>query len=307
MIAVLPISVFGQGTGGASLDQFLGGLTPYYENHYIGLKYDIAPYSGMWMDGDFHEHDREEIYQTMEIFGRYTFSRRWYLHGHLPMFWAKMNVDGETAQNELGMGDMFASVHYKLWIHEDESHHGPSQEFNVGIGLKFPTGTIHLPDENLHDVPHFLFTHSSGSWDFFLISEFLYRGDHAGFALESFVEFATPNFLGFRYGHRFEIGGSAFYRAQLGKTFWIPSLGYRFEYIGDAFEKGNLIQDSRATFNIFRAGLDAYFGPVTIGGEALFPVGEREILDLKANIHGAVYMRFLIGQFKHHEAQLSSH
>jgi hypothetical protein len=209
-----------------------------------------------------------------------------------------MEIDHHPDHTEFGLGDIFASLHYKIWIHEDEGHHGPVQELSAGIGLNLPTGTIHLPEEGAHELPDFLFTHSAGSWNFFLISEYLYRGEAAGFAIESFAEFTTTNHLGHRYGNRFAIGGSAFYRAQWGNTFWVPNMGYRYEYIGDAESGGIVLLNSSAGFNILRAGMDAYFGPITVGGEALFPVGNREILGLEASIHGAFYIRYLFGQNK---------
>jgi hypothetical protein len=74
-LMVLALSAFGQrthaqGEAGCSLDQFLGGLTPYYENHYIGLKYDIAPYTGTLYNQDQIAHDHKETYHIMELFGR---------------------------------------------------------------------------------------------------------------------------------------------------------------------------------------------------------------------------------------------
>ncbi len=254
------------------------GILPQYRSPLLGVRYFHRSFENVVNHGGLlGEMRSNETYQTADIWGRYAPFKRVQVFGFLPFhrFSRHLQEAGETKQTVIeGVGDASFLVNLEA-INMGDSLCGVAKHLLlVGGGVKLPTGSFEREDAD----GKLLFPNmqmGSGSVDFLLNINYLYRFDDWGFNVEANYRITQKNKLGYQFGNRLGSSAGLFYRKMFANWTLLSHVSGLFEYLGEDYENNFKVYDTGGNATYGNLGVDFYIGKLMLGANYQIPLHQN--------------------------------
>jgi hypothetical protein len=255
--------------GGSANSQNLGVL-PQFNKHFIGIQY---------LSKSFQRHEdidhisgkrSSDHYKSLQIWGRYTISKRIQLYAFLPYSYNKSNHDGYPAIIN-GIGDLSMIANYRL-VRADDCNPLWKHSLQLGGGIKLPTGN-YVRVEGSEGLPNM--QPGTGSWDVITNLNYSVQYKKTGLSIDGNYTINTANMESYKFGNRFAVSILG-YHTLVGKGYSVlPLAGIRIECYAKDFEnyRKHWLNDMTGGKVVFAAlGLQTFYKRIGFNASASLPM-----------------------------------
>lgn len=259
--------ICGCGIGGSYI-----GIVPQFSNHFLGFRYRTqvfmhkdVPYSNLG-----NSKVIKDVYQTVELWGRYNVSPRIQIFYGLP-FVFNNRVDQLKSNPIRGIGDLSATMNYIFYNSGDSLSKNLKVLFYAGTTVKLPTGKYQVrnTDKLMHPIG---VQPGTGAWSNALNFGGVLRYKRLGLSSELRYIVNHTNELGFKPGNQTLADVNLFYWRKFGFNSFMLSTGATFEHFNkDASFKiiNNLSGGNAAYLNV---GADVFYRNLMCGMRLSIPM-----------------------------------
>lgn len=254
------------------------GILPQYRSPLLGVRYFHRSFENVMNHGGLlGEMRSNETYQTVDIWGRYAPFRRVQLFAFLPFhrFNRVSEEGGETERIATeGVGDASLLVNFEA-INIGDSLCGVAKHLLlIGGGVKLPTGSFQRKNAN-DDLLFPNMQMGSGTTDFLLNINYLYRFDDWGLNLEGNYRITQKNKLGYQFGNRLGASAGVFYRKIFENWTLLIHVSSLFELLGEDYENNFKVYDTGGNATYGSMGADFYIGKLMFGANYQVPLQQN--------------------------------
>lgn len=259
---------------GCTISQIYWGMPGDNNQHYIGLWWQHQRYQSSFGGSELFSSDMDqEWFNTVEARLKYNLSSKVQVLAIIP-YQYHLRPDYYTVNRINSLGDVSILANYLLWQSSD-SLVGTKfqQQIQVGAGIKTPTGSFRLIDEENNVNPNF--QAGSGSWDALFNLTYNGRLKDFGWNINAIYRFNSTNANDYRFGNRLNSTFTIFYSQRLGTVELVPSVGFFYEHA-----------DWDVLRNYYRTNTGGYAWFGTTGVECYvdnYNIGMHYMLPLQAN------------------------
>ena len=235
------------------------GILPNYKQHFAGIRYKYSHYHSVHQaDGTFGD----DYFNTAELWGRYVPHRKVQLFGILPMQYTRRVEDQRTnTVQQLGDASILANV--ILFNNSDSIFSDWKQAFQLGGGIKFPTGN-HTVVQDQHTLPAAMQT-GTGSIDFLINALYTLRFKKSGINLDLAYRINTANAQHYRFGNRTSCSVRYFYWKNYRQISILPHVGIDIEHAQEDQKYQRAVEFTGSHSLLANFGVDAYFDRFSVG------------------------------------------
>jgi hypothetical protein len=228
-------------------------INPNDYQHSIGIQYRSRLHygnfdnSGLLMlkhgGGDameFYNSEVTELYNRVELTGRYFINNKWNIQGVLPYVSNQQIVNGYGKYSVNGLGDPMVIQNYQVFNSKNLSDSIIfTHRLTVGSGVKLPLGQI----DKTYAVgtPNLDLQPGTGSWDGIFTLTYLAKIKQVGIILNGNYKLNGRNVNSFQYGNTTNALASLFYQLKIKEIVVMPSIGIYAEIAG--YDKSNKESD----------------------------------------------------------------
>ncbi|MBS1781107.1 MAG: hypothetical protein JST70_17405 [Bacteroidetes bacterium] len=255
--------------GGSANSQNLGVL-PQFNKHFIGIQY-LSKFFQSYEDIDhISGKSSSDHYQNLQIWGRYTISKRIQLYAFLPYSYNKSNHDGLPVIIN-GIGDLSMIANYRL-IRADDCNPLWKHSLQLGGGIKLPTGN-YIPVGGSEGLPNML--PGTGSWDVIANLNYSLQYGKTGLSIDGNYTMNTANNESYKFGNRLNVSILG-YHTLVGKGYTLlPFAGIRIECYAKDFEnyRKHWVDDMTGGKVVFATlGLQTFYKRIGFNVSASLPI-----------------------------------
>jgi hypothetical protein len=245
--------ICGCGAGSAYL-----GILPDFNTRIIGLRYRYnTVQTHLGTGGTSTYLTTDERYRTAEIWGGWTFGKKWRVMAYVPVsFNSKTNQEEDASKT--GLGDAGIQAMYHLLNSKNTmAERLLVQDLWIGAGVKLPTGKYEPADKEISGQSANLFQLGTGSFDFLATAMYDVRLQDAGINISASYKMNTTNKYDYNYGNKLSTNAQLYYKFNIKKVLTIaPNIGAGYE---------RSATDLDQEYKVFNSGGYVLFG--TIGAE----------------------------------------
>jgi hypothetical protein len=194
------------------------GLLPLMQRHFVGFRWQAQ---GFKTDAHGSESNSTESFRTIDIWGRWHPHRRVQVIASLPFQFSERHFDDGTKIYASGLGDAAVLVQFALLDPRKQSVRDWQHAFQIGGGVKLPSGKTDLADTEQNKLLPAL-QPGTGSTDFLVSSFYALRHGKWGASLDATARLMTQNKDAFQAGHRVNSNLRVFWTKKSGKTTFLP-------------------------------------------------------------------------------------
>jgi hypothetical protein len=257
---------------GCGVGNFYLGILPQFSKNFVGARYQAQRFNSHV--GLHPSLATSEYFQSTEMWGRFYPIPRLQV---MTMVTYHVNKQATTSGNIYleGLGDIPLLVNYNLInTTRDDDDHLVNHDLWVGGGSKLPTGKYKF-QESPTEVANANFQLGTGSLDFFMNGLYTLRYKRVGVNADVTYKMNTYNSEQYRFGNKFNGSVSFVFIQQIGTLGVMPSAGM---YIEDSAQNKSVsitIADSGGSAAFTTAGLQLYWGKISVGGSYRTPVSQN--------------------------------
>lgn len=240
-------------------------------NNFVGVRYLNQSYTSR--DGIFANSPWvNENFNTVQVWAKISISKKIQLFGLLP--YQDHSRERSTGKESIsGIGDLTIMGMYTILETFKDSTTIVTQKFQVGGGMKFPTGEYNGAN-NLGNVNK-SFQVGTGSFDYLLAADYVIQKNNLGLNLLMDYTFKTENDVNYKFGNQFNYGGLLFYLVDLDSFKFFPHVGLLGE-VYDANEQHQLELPETAGDILFsKFGLEVGRNNFSLGASVMLPVAQN--------------------------------
>ncbi|MCB9235990.1 MAG: hypothetical protein H6581_30365 [Bacteroidia bacterium] len=276
ILALLALLTFtGFQTRACDICSFYFGLNPNYNLNQIGLRYRYRSISGSHDHGGGIQHTSREVFQGIDLMGRYCPSPKVRLWGLLPLNRNQSNDSQSEPVVYQGLGDLILGGDFQLFqILATDSGKATHRLFWRG-GSSLPTGSFRQLDQ-WGSLDHTL---QPGTGAFGLFTGANYLVGIGKFGLNALVtgRYFTPNAHHFRFGERLNLDLTLRYviNSESGGQVFYPLVGLFSEWAAPDHLLGFEYPGSGGIYAAGKAGFELYLGKFSLTGTAQIPFAQK--------------------------------
>ena len=276
---------------GCGVGNFYLGILPQFSKNFVGVRYQAQRF-----DSHVGLHPSlatSEYFQSTEVWGRFYPIPKLQV---MTMVTYHVNKQITTSGNVYleGLGDIPVLVNYNVFTTtRDDEDHLVNHDLWMGGGAKLPTGKYKFL-ETPTEVANPNFQLGTGSLDFFMNGLYTLRYKKVGINADVTYKINTYNNDQYRFGNKFNGSAAFVFVQQLGALGIMPSAGM---YVEDSAQNksGDItITDSGGSAKFATAGMQLYWGKISIGGIYRTPLSQNLANGrIKANDRVMAHLSFL--------------
>jgi hypothetical protein len=274
----------GSAQGGANF-----GILPQFYKNFIGLNFYHRDFSS--------NHSRlgsasvsAERFKTIELRGRIHLNKKVQLFFLAPVNFNQQTESGQTI-NFSGPGDLTIFANYNIYNNGDSVQKRWKHNFQIGGGLKFPTGKFNSLDERKILNPNL--QPGSGTTDLIFDAIYTVRFKNFGINSNAFYFLKTTNSNNFKFGNRLNFSGSLFYWHKVNSISLLPGIGLVFENSRKDTHNSFIITESGGTTLLTNFGLDFYCKNIAVNANFQVPFFQNNpIIQTKIRTGASVIYNF---------------
>lgn len=265
---------------GCGVGSYYLGILPDFNKRFIGLRYQFNTLdTHLGPDGEKTLISNKERYQTVELWGAWSFGKKWRVMSFIPYSfnYRKVNGTGETGKKN-GIGDILIMGYYRVF----ELRHTTGKKNKMivhslwgGAGIKLPTGKYKDSDRSAAmDAPN-NFQLGTASTDFLVNLAYDFRVMDGGFNTNITYKINTENKQEYRYGNKFTANVLGYYKfaPDSSKVRIAPNIGGMIEIQPKdvIYNRFDVAQSGGYTLSAV-AGIELNIDKISFGGNFQQPV-----------------------------------
>lgn len=249
---------------GCSVNSGGVGLLAHYNSKFAGMAYMLAPFESS------HDHEqtyRDNLHQIQTSFSFFLYKRTKLTV--LQSYKYNARIIENYSNSIHGLGDLKVQMEIPLFMSSDVSKN--QWRIDLTLGTKLPIGKY---DSNLHAVnlPE-NFAIGQGNFAFYAAPAFSIKMDKNTVYINSFGQFNSRSFDGFRYGHQLSSQFYYAYEYKYKNLTLIPLIGGNYEYVSSNKYANNRIVENSGGQGLFTfSGIHVQWNNIFIGGTYSYPI-----------------------------------
>ncbi len=263
------------------------GFASIITSNFIGLRYFNQSYktndglysNSPWLDQNFN---------TIQLWSRIPLSEKIQASVQIPYHYNTRELE-EGNQSISGIGDITLLGLYRLvQSHADSLVYKHS--VYLGGGLKIPTGAY---DESNNGSVNPSFQLGTGSWDYFLLTEYTLRKNKWG--LNNMINYIikTKNKKDYQFGNQFNYGSTLFYLLEINNFTIAPQVGIAGEVYDSNELRGLTLKNTSGDILFSKIGFEMGKNKISLGAHAFVPIQQNLTGGLvEANYRWNVYFNY---------------
>lgn len=276
---------------GCGVGNFYLGILPQFSKNFVGVRYQAQKF-----DSHVGLHPSlatSEYFQSTEVWGRFYPIPKLQIMSMVTYHVNKQMTTSENIYLE-GLGDIPVLVNYDVInTTRDDEDYLVNHNLWMGGGIKLPTGKYKF-QETPTEVANPNFQLGTGSVDFFMNGLYTLRYKKVGINADVTYKLNTYNKDQYRFGNKFNGSASFVFIQQVGGLGIMPNVGMYVEDSGLNKSGDITITDSGGSATFVTAGLQLYWGKISIGGSYRTPVSQNLANGrIRANDRMMVHLTFL--------------
>ncbi|MFZ1704759.1 MAG: hypothetical protein WAT79_10470 [Saprospiraceae bacterium] len=255
---------------GCSLSGQNIGILPRFHSQLVGLRYMQSGFQSTHpplLSTDFGKNSRES-FQTLELWGRFSFRERWQLFAFIPITNIQKSEDDQSVHNR-GFGDMSLLFMGTIINNKNIGQSSWYHNLQVGGGIKLPTGKN---DFIFNDVWIPGLQTGTASWDFFINVNYITKVNDWAVQLESSYRINQQNKnQNFIFGNRWNSSIRLMRNFIVNNSTILPVMGANVEF---AFKDKhqNIYNDFSGGYSLFyQFGAEMWFDRMGVGLHGFIP------------------------------------
>ncbi len=244
------------------------GLLSQFHRHFVGVRYSYQSFRAGHSLASGQGVVARNIFETATLWGRFTPHKRWQILAFIPLNRFQEKEDNLASRTQ-GLGDVQTNANYIILNTADSSCPAWSHFWQLGGGLKLPTGNYSQKVENQTLLPQL--QTGTGSYDFSINTVYTLRYKKMGINTDIGYFYNTANPQGYQFGNRQTIAGRFFYQYKKEHLSILPQIGVQYEAMD--FDKQNSIKvrETGGETLMGLTGVDVFFKRFVIGGNFQTP------------------------------------
>lgn len=250
------------------------GILPQFQKHFIGMRYQYRQFESthpILFPGETPAVSFEK-YHTQEIWGRYVPFRRLHLFAFVPFNYFQKTESG-VHSSSFGLGDISLMASFIVFNTADKSCSDWKHAFQIGGGVKLPTGKSDKTDETGAVNPNM--QSGTGSLDYLANAVYTLRYKKAGINAEWNYRRNNANDQNYRFGDRNSGSLRLFYWDALGSLSYLPHAGINYEHAARDVTGGYYQDYTGGASFLWNLGLDMYYKNFTAGFQLMKPFSQH--------------------------------
>lgn len=245
------------------------GFSSMLNNRFIGLRYIHQNYKSK--EGIFDDSPwTKEYFNTIQLWSRIPISKKTEISALVPYHFNERIKTNDTQQIN-GIGDITILGFYNLVEKKNDSLKN-YQKFQVGAGLKLPTGNYNT-ENNGSINPSFQL--GTGSWDYTLATEYTLQHNKYGINLNANYIIKTENNKKYHFGNQLNYGINLFYNTQIKNTIIVPQIGISSETFGYNKEWGIQVPKTEGNILLSKIGIEIGYNNFSLGTNLMIPITQN--------------------------------
>jgi hypothetical protein len=242
------------------------GILPQFHRHFVGLRYSEQAFRSAHSrsEAEAGHYVSSELYHTTDLLARFYPARRIQVLTLLPYHDFQRREAAETLHTR-GLGDLSLLGNFLLIDDRGKRQHRWQQTLSIGGGIKLPTGQHRLEKADGTRV-HPNMQPGTGTVDFALSLTYTLRRGAFGIMTDAQARFNTRNReWDLQQGNRYNAAFKFFYWKNSGKVMLLPNLGIFADRVRKNQGDFDYTFGTGGNLVLATAGLDLYFGKISIG------------------------------------------
>ncbi len=204
------------------------GLLPLVQRSFIGVRWYEQIYR---TTAHGSAPNSREFFHTVEFWGRWMPHPRWQMLGLIPFQYHSRRFDDGYEQRLHSLGDASLLVQFALVDPRRQALRRWQHAFQLGLGLKMPTGATQIRDPLRPKEPlPVALQPGSGSADALFSGLYAIQRGRWGASADGIFRVTGTNSNGYRLGPRWNSAVRVFHIAGSGTVRWIPYLGTQLDH-----------------------------------------------------------------------------
>jgi hypothetical protein len=245
------------------------GILPQFGRHFVGIRYQFRYFSSLSAADPASGVRNVEQYHTWNVWGRINPHKRIQILINAPIHYYRQ-VDQNITRELIGPGDIWTLVQYQVIRTPDSSVKKMRQSFMLGGGIKLPTGRFNIYDSTGYYDRNL--QPGTGSWDFWLSSQYTIRWKGWGLNAELNARLSTLNPDKYLYGHKVNANLKGFYWGKGKKVSVLASAGIGYDFGSKDVYLHQKVTNSGGHMISASAGADLYINRLVVGAEFRMPI-----------------------------------
>ena len=254
------------------------GFSSMLNNNFIGLRYVYQSYTTK--EGIFNNSPWiDENFNTIQIWSRIPITKKITLSALVP--YHNNNRELVTGKEGIsGIGDLTVMEMYTLIQPKMDSTTNYSHKFQMGAGVKAPTGKYNVANNGTLNPS---FQLGTGSWDYLLVSEYVVKRKQLGLNTALSYTFKTENKKQYQFGNQLNYGSTVFYLLDFNKIKLVPQLGLAGEVYASNKQVKQDVIGTKGDILFSKFGLEVGKDKFSLGINAMLPINQNLIGGYKIN------------------------
>ncbi len=264
------------------------GFSSMLNNNFIGLRYVNQSYTTK--EGIFNNSPWiDENFNTIQIWSRIPITKKITLSALVP--YHNNNRELVTGKEGIsGIGDLTVMEMYTLIQPKMDSTTNYSHKFQMGAGVKAPTGKYNVANNGTLNPS---FQLGTGSWDYLLVSEYVVKRKQLGLNTALSYTFKTENKKQYQFGNQLNYGSTVFYLLDFNKIKLVPQLGLAGEVYASNKQVKQDVIGTKGDILFSKFGLEVGKDKFSLGINAMLPINQNLIGgNVKANYRFGINLNY---------------
>jgi hypothetical protein len=246
------------------------GFSSMMNNNFVGLRYVYQSYTTK--EGIFNNSPWiDEHFKTIQIWSRIPITERIQLTALVPYHSNDRVLPTTGKETVQGLGDITVMAMYTVFqTHTDSLTY--SHKLQLGGGVKAPTGKYSTTNNGTLNPS---FQLGTGSWDYLLVSEYVFKRKQLGLNNAISYTFKTENEKLYQFGNQLNYGSTLFYFLDLNAVKFVPQAGIAGEVYASNKQVQQEIPGTKGDIIFSKWGFEIGRNKFSMGVNAMFPINQN--------------------------------
>lgn len=249
---------------GCSVNSGGVGLLAHYNKKFAGITYLVSPFEAS------SSHENQYVDHLHQLQGSFSF----FIYKNIKLTTIqtyKYNVRfvDENPNSIQGLGDLKVQINVPIAMRTTEAQN--QWRVDLTIGTKLPIGQ-YKNDLHSNNLPE-NFAIGEGNYSVYLAPSFSFKRSKNTFYLNTYGQYNSKSFDGFRFGNQFSTQMYYAYEYDYKNTTWIPLIGGNYEYVSsNKYANNKDVENSGGQGLFVFCGAHVKWKNLFIGGTYSHPI-----------------------------------
>jgi hypothetical protein len=266
------------------------GFSSMLNENFVGIRYLYQSYTtkeGVFVNSPW----TDEHFNTVQVWSRIPLTKRIQLTVLVP-YHSNSRAIASGTQTISGLGDLTVMAMYTAFQTKSDSTSIYHQKWQMGGGVKAPTGTYNVaPTGTLNPS----FQLGTGSWDYLVLTEYTVKRKLLGLNNTLSYTYKTENKKRYQFGNQFNYATTLFYLMDYSALKMVPQLGFAGEVYASNKQVQQEVLDTKGNVLFGKIGVELGKNKFSVGINTMIPI-HQDLTggNVKANHRISVHVNYTL-------------